>query len=130
MGLSQLHQLRGRVGRGARKSYCVLVSDAKGENAVRRLRLMTKTNDGFVIADEDLRMRGPGDFLGTDGARQSGEGHNFRMAALCNDADLIANAAHAAEALLTADPQLADARLAPLRARLDAVLRYGGDTMN
>ena len=129
-GLSQLHQLRGRVGRGARKSYCVLVSDAKGENAVRRLRLMTKTNDGFVIADEDLRMRGPGDFLGTDGARQSGEGHNFRMAALCNDADLIANAAHAAEALLTADPQLADARLAPLRARLDAVLRYGGDTMN
>ena len=129
-GLSQLHQLRGRVGRGARKSYCVLVSDAKGENAVRRLRLMTKTNDGFVIADEDLKMRGPGDFLGTDGARQSGEGHNFRMAALCNDADLIANAAHAAEALLTADPQLADARLAPLRARLDAVLRYGGDTMN
>ena len=129
-GLSQLHQLRGRVGRGARKSYCVLVSDAKGENAVRRLRLMTKTNDGFVIADEDLRMRGPGDFLGTDGARQSGEGHNFRMAALCNDADLIANAAHAAEALLAADPQLADARLAPLRARLDAMLRYGGDTMN
>ena len=108
----------------------MLVSDAKGENAVRRLRLMTKTNDGFVIADEDLRMRGPGDFLGTDGARQSGEGHNFRMAALCNDADLIANAAHAAEALLAADPQLADARLAPLRARLDAVLRYGGDTMN
>ena len=129
-GLSQLHQLRGRVGRGTRKSYCVLVSDAKGENAVRRLRLMTKTNDGFVIADEDLKMRGPGDFLGTDGARQSGEGHNFRMAALCNDPRLFADATHAAESLLAADPGLAGERLAPLRTRLDAALRSGGDTMN
>lgn len=129
-GLSQLHQLRGRVGRGTRKSYCVLVSDAKGENAERRLRLMTKTNDGFVIADEDLRMRGPGDFLGTDGARQSGEGRYFRMAAMCNDPRLFENATHAAETLLAADPQLAGERLAPLRARLDAVLHYGGDTMN
>ena len=129
-GLSQLHQLRGRVGRGTRKSYCVLVSDAKGENAERRLRLMTKTNDGFVIADEDLRMRGPGDFLGTDGARQSGEGRYFRMAAMCNDPRLFEDATHAAETLLAADPQLAGERLAPLRARLDAVLHYGGDTMN
>ena len=129
-GLSQLHQLRGRVGRGARKSYCVLVSDSKGENAVRRLRLLTRTNDGFAIADEDLKMRGPGDFLGTDGARQSGEGHYFRMAALCNEPQLFADATSAAEMLLVADPTLGDGRLAPLREKLTAVLRFGGNTMN
>ena len=129
-GLSQLHQLRGRVGRGARKSYCVLVSDSKGENAVRRLRLLTKTNDGFAIADEDLKMRGPGDFLGTDGARQSGEGRDFRMAALCNDVRLIQDATHAADMLLAADPTLSAERLTPLREKLTAVLSFGGDTMN
>ena len=129
-GLSQLHQLRGRVGRGARKSYCVLVSDSKGERAVQRLRLMCRTNDGFVIADEDLKMRGPGDFLGTEGARQSGEGRYFRMAALCNDPGLFEDASHAAERLLAADPSLSSDALAPLRARLDAVLKSGGETMN
>ena len=129
-GLSQLHQLRGRVGRGARKSYCVLVSDSKGERAVQRLRLMCRTNDGFIIADEDLKMRGPGDFLGTEGARQSGEGRYFRMAALCNDPGLFEDASHAAEQLLAADPSLSSDALAPLRARLDAVLKSGGETMN
>ena len=64
-GLSQLHQLRGRVGRGTAKSYCVLVSDARGENARDRLRIMCRTNDGFVISEEDLRLRGPGDFFGS-----------------------------------------------------------------
>ncbi|MBE6735139.1 MAG: ATP-dependent DNA helicase RecG [Ruminococcaceae bacterium] len=63
-GLSQLHQLRGRVGRGTDKSYCILVSDSTSENTMERLRVMTSTTDGFKIADEDLRLRGPGDFFG------------------------------------------------------------------
>ncbi|MDR0914641.1 MAG: ATP-dependent DNA helicase RecG, partial [Oscillospiraceae bacterium] len=63
-GLSQLHQLRGRVGRGSKKSWCILVSDSQNENTLQRLAAMCKTNDGFKIADEDLKQRGPGDFFG------------------------------------------------------------------
>ena len=129
-GLSQLHQLRGRVGRGTRQSHCVLVSDTEGETAKQRLKLMTKTNDGFVIAEEDLRMRGPGDFLGTDGARQSGEGANFRMAALCSDPTLPEAAGEAAAELLASDPALSAPMLAPLRARLARVMDASETTMN
>ncbi len=68
-GLSQLHQLRGRVGRSALQSYCVLVSGTKSQETRERLNIMTQTNDGFVIAEKDLQLRGPGEFLGT---RQSG----------------------------------------------------------
>ena len=64
-GLSQLHQLRGRVGRGSTQSYCVLISDHHNEQTKQRLEVMCSTNDGFKIADEDLRMRGPGDFFGS-----------------------------------------------------------------
>lgn len=64
-GLSQLHQLRGRVGRGKHKSYCILVSDIQKESSLERLKIMCKTNDGFAIADEDLKLRGPGDFFGS-----------------------------------------------------------------
>ena len=64
-GLSQLHQLRGRVGRGQHKSYCVLVSDNKGEENKQRLKVMSSTSDGFAIAEEDLKLRGPGDFFGS-----------------------------------------------------------------
>lgn len=63
-GLSQLHQLRGRIGRGKYKSTCILVSDAKGETSQKRLKIMTETCDGFKIANEDLEIRGPGDFFG------------------------------------------------------------------
>lgn len=129
-GLSQLHQLRGRVGRGQRQSYCILVSDSDGEIAKQRLRLMTKTNDGFVIAEEDLKMRGPGDFLGTDGARQSGVGERFRMAALCSDPNLPEAAGETANALLASDPTLSAPALAPLRARLSAVMDSSATTMN
>ena len=129
-GLSQLHQLRGRVGRGQRQSYCILVSDSDGEIAKQRLRLMTKTNDGFVIAEEDLKMRGPGDFLGTDGARQSGVGERFRMAALCSDPTLPEAAGETASALLASDPTLSAPALAPLRARLSAVMDSSATTMN
>lgn len=129
-GLSQLHQLRGRVGRGTRQSYCVLVSDSEGETAKARLKLMTQTNDGFVIAEEDLKMRGPGDFLGTEGARQSGVGERFRMAALCNDPNLPEAAGESANALLASDPMLSAPALAPLRARLADVMDVSATTMN
>lgn len=129
-GLSQLHQLRGRVGRGTRQSYCVLVSDSEGEIAKQRLKLMTKTNDGFVIAEEDLKMRGPGDFLGTEGARQSGVGERFRMAALCSDPNLPEAAGETANALLESDPMLSAPALASLRARLADVMDVSSTTMN
>ncbi len=129
-GLSQLHQLRGRVGRGTRQSYCILVSDSEGAVAKQRLKLMTKTNDGFVIAEEDLKMRGPGDFLGTEGARQSGAGERFRMAALCSDPNLPEAAGETAAAILASDPMLSAPALAPLRARLADVINISATTMN
>ena len=101
-GLSQLHQLRGRVGRGTRKSYCVLVSDSQGENAVKRLKTMCATHDGYVIAETDLELRGPGDFLGSGmglGIRQSG-GADFRIADLCADGEVLRDAFSDAEELL------------------------------
>lgn len=106
-GLSQLHQLRGRVGRGARKSYCVLVSDSKSENARRRLGVLTRTNNGFEIAEEDLALRGPGDFFGKHGCgvRQSG-GVRFRFADLCGDSGLLTAATEAAHRIIADDPEL------------------------
>lgn len=71
-GLAQLHQLRGRVGRGKFPSTCILLSDAQNEEAQRRLKVMCSTNDGFKIADEDLKLRGPGDFFGSRPARPAG----------------------------------------------------------
>lgn len=109
-GLSQLHQLRGRVGRGSRKSYCILVSDSHGETAKKRLSIMCSTYDGFRIAEEDLLLRGPGDFLSNrdsgDGIRQSG-GVRFRLAEWCTDAGLLKDASEDAKQLLAADPTLA-----------------------
>ena len=108
-GLSQLHQLRGRVGRGKRKSYCVLVSDTRGELARQRLTTMCHTHDGFEIAETDLRLRGPGDFLrGTAGAaiRQSG-GTDFRIADLCLDHEILETAFADADGFL-ASQKLSD----------------------
>ena len=102
-GLSQLHQLRGRVGRGKHKSYCVLVSDNQNEETRQRLRVMTKTTDGFKIAEEDLRLRGPGDFFGQ---RQHGL-PGLRIADIGCDTLLLKEAQEAAEALLEKDPELA-----------------------
>ena len=101
-GLSQLHQLRGRVGRGRHKSYCILISDSKGEEARERLGAMTKTNDGFKIAEEDLRLRGPGDFFG---ARQHGL-PPMKAADLSCDMALLTEAQAAAITLLENDPGL------------------------
>jgi ATP-dependent DNA helicase RecG len=101
-GLSQLHQLRGRVGRGPWKSYCILLSGASSEEAKRRLQAMTATNDGFKIAEADLALRGPGDFFGT---RQSGL-PEFRVADLLRDAAALEAARRDAVALIREDPNL------------------------
>ena len=101
-GLSQLHQLRGRVGRGAHQSYCVLVSDNKNDETRQRLKAMAKTADGFKIAEEDLRLRGPGDFFGL---RQHGL-PGLRVADLGCDTRLLAEAQSAADGLLAEDPAL------------------------
>jgi len=102
-GLSQLHQLRGRVGRGPWKSYCILLTAGKlGEDAERRVQAMVQTNDGFRIAEVDLRLRGPGEFFGT---RQSGL-PEFRVADLLRDAALLEDARRDARAIIAADPEL------------------------
>ncbi len=119
-GLSQLHQLRGRVGRGAWKSYCILMSDATSEEAKQRLAAMTETHDGFKIAEVDLRLRGPGDFFGT---RQSGL-PEFRVADLLRDGAALAVARQDAIGLVREDPSLARPEHRALRAAL--LLRWRG----
>ena len=108
-GLSQLHQLRGRVGRGSKKSYCVLVSDMKHGTAKDRLDTMKTTYDGFEIAEKDLIMRGPGDFFASlssqDSLRQSG-GFEFKLAKLCDDSELFEKAFGTAKEILASDPGL------------------------
>jgi len=102
-GLSQLHQLRGRVGRGAAQSFCLLLSSSKSENALQRLRVLEQSQDGFFIAEMDLRFRGPGEVLGT---RQSGL-PDLALASLIEDQDVLMLAREAAESLLNDDPTLA-----------------------
>ncbi len=102
-GLSQLHQLRGRVGRGAAQSYCYLVAGpARSLESVERLTVMEQSSDGFVIAQKDLDIRGPGEFLGT---RQSGL-PELAVANLARDGDLISVAQEEARDILARDPQL------------------------
>lgn len=102
-GLSQLHQLRGRVGRGSEQSFCILLTGRNLTNEAReRLKIMCATNDGFKIADKDLELRGPGDIEGT---RQSGA-LQFKLVSLVNDQDLLEKAKQLADALLDADPDL------------------------
>jgi ATP-dependent DNA helicase RecG len=114
-GLSQLHQLRGRVGRGSYRSYCVLMAAGPAsEESRRRLGTMVRSQDGFVIAEEDLAIRGPGEFFGT---RQSGL-PEFRVANILRDAKLLEAAREEAANLLSGDPQLSKPEHAALKAAL------------
>jgi ATP-dependent DNA helicase RecG len=111
-GLAQLHQLRGRIGRGEHKSYCILITDGKSPEAMEKLQVMEQTSDGFVIAEEDLRIRGPGDLLGT---LQSGLG-DFRFPDFLADTPLLREARSHADAVIATDPDLTGqhAKLRPL----------------
>src|SRR5262249_16265942 len=120
-GLSQLHQFRGRVGRGAHQSYCYLLSQDAGQAARERLSILERTSDGFDLAEADLQLRGPGDFFGT---RQSGL-PELKVARLA-DTPLLAEARAQAEWLWSQDPYLKKLEHAPLRER---VFRFWQDFM-
>ena len=126
-GLSQIHQLRGRVGRGEKQSYCILMSDSKGENAGERLRIATTTYDGYEIAEKDLLMRGPGDFFAQNSdnnLRQSG-GIEFKFAKLCNSTELMDMAFRAAEKTIREDPELMQRENLLLRDEISRLFRFG-----
>ena len=115
-GLSQLHQLRGRVGRGSEKSYCILVKDEKvSKESQKRLDLMCSTENGFVLAEEDMKMRGPGDLEGT---QQSGLPIALNIASIARDGILLSEARNYAEHILRDDPFLQDPKNAPLAREL------------
>ncbi len=124
-GLSTLHQLRGRVGRGEYKSYCILVSDHSGDNTEQRLSTMCRTNNGFEIADMDLKLRGPGDFFGN---RQ----HGLPQLAIADfsDTQTLARSQEAAEYLLGVSPDLSDDATRALRAEVRRLFSATGEAMN
>jgi ATP-dependent DNA helicase RecG len=121
-GLSQLHQLRGRVGRGADQSYCILVTPYELSSDTRkRMAIMTESNDGFVIAEADLKLRGPGDLEGT---QQSGIPFNLRIADLVRDSTILYRAREIAEEIIEQDPALEQPQHEVLKRQLN---RLGGD---
>lgn len=118
-GLSQLHQLRGRIGRGEYSSACILISDVKSGDTKRRLDVIKNNTDGFKIADEDLKLRGPGDFLGS---RQHGL-PDMKIADIFADRETLHSAGKEAEELLRRDPMLHDAENAGLRSEITELFR-------
>lgn len=116
-GLAQLHQLRGRVGRGEHQSYCIFVSSQEKEETMERLQILNQSNDGFYIASEDLKLRGPGDMFGI---RQSGE-FSFRMGDIYTDAAVLQQASEAIDGLLGYDPELRRPEHEKLRQHLKSV---------
>jgi ATP-dependent DNA helicase RecG len=110
-GLAQLHQLRGRIGRGQHKSWCILVASGKNPEATERLTVLEKTTDGFAVAEEDLKLRGPGDLLGT---AQSGL-PGLQLGDLIRDAKLVNVARQLAEEVLARDPEFASAEYGHLK---------------
>ncbi|WP_093989428.1 ATP-dependent DNA helicase RecG [Massiliimalia timonensis] len=120
-GLSQLHQLRGRVGRGTEKSYCILVSDYGNEQTRERLKIMTKSSDGFYISEQDLKQRGPGDFFG---ARQHGL-PQLKIANMVEDMDTLRKTQRWAKRILMQDPALEFPEHAGLRREVEDLFEHG-----
>lgn len=116
-GLSQLHQLRGRIGRGEHKSTCILISDTAEHN--ERLKAICSTNDGFKIAEEDLKLRGPGDFIGH---RQHGL-PEMKIADICADYTLMKSTQIQARELLAKDSDLSASQNEPLKRAVEEMLR-------
>jgi ATP-dependent DNA helicase RecG len=120
-GLSQLHQLRGRVGRGAEQSYCILMSSYKiGDDTRKRLEVMVNTTDGFEIAEADLKMRGPGDL---DGTQQSGLPFDLKITNLSRDGEMLTFARRVAEEVIDADPRLEKSENKLLKQQLEHLRR-------
>ena len=114
-GLAQLHQLRGRIGRGKEQSYCIFVSGTDTEASMRRLEILNKSNDGFSIAQEDLKMRGPGDLFGI---RQSGS-LSFEVADIYEDSSLLTRISVTVDEILKEDESLESEKYACIRSFLD-----------
>ena len=131
-GLSQLHQLRGRVGRGKRKSYCVLVSDINSPKSRERLEVMRTTYDGFEIAEKDLLLRGPGDFFSSvsdNNMRQSG-GFEFRYASMCDNSEMLTTAFSVAKSIIESDPDLTLPIHAKLKEETDRRIKVSQSTIS
>lgn len=124
-GLSQLHQLRGRVGRGGEQAYCILIAHGNNEVTKKRMETMTISNDGFYISEQDLKLRGPGDFFGT---RQHGL-PEMKIANLFEDRDILAISQQAAKSILEEDPLLMSEKYKGLRRRAEKIIA-GGIVMN
>ncbi len=129
-GLSQLHQLRGRVGRGNVQSYCILVSNSTSQKSRERLEIMHTTYDGYTIAERDLKMRGPGDFFSTSPSiRQSGE-VNFNIAKSCSDTELLHSAFESARTILSSDKTLSLDEHSLLRKEVERICNSNTNTIN
>ncbi len=131
-GLSQLHQLRGRVGRGSRKSYCVLISDAKGEAALERLSALTRLHDGYEIAERDLALRGPGDFFasGFDSQMRQSGNTPLPLSGLCRDTELLKHAHEEALAVSQRDPTLTSPESSLMRAEVERLFEINENTFS
>ena len=125
-GLAQLHQLRGRVGRGSHQSYCIMVNCSDQEGTQERLDILNRSNDGFYIASEDLKLRGPGDFFGI---RQSGD-MEFKLADIYTDAGLLKTVPEEVNRILDEDPTLEGEEYAALKERLEASLSQSYERLN
>ena len=124
-GLSQLHQLRGRVGRGAAESYCILMSKHQlAKETKHRLTVMTETNDGFVVAEEDMKLRGPGDMEGT---QQSGIAFNLRISNLAQDGQIVQLARDDARQIIDIDPSLTSEKYASLGNHIHSIFAHDVD---
>ena len=118
-GLAQLHQLRGRVGRGKYQSYCIFINGSGKKEALERLNILCKSNDGFLIANEDLKLRGPGDFFGV---RQSGD-FEFRLGDIMNDANILKQASEAVKLILDEEVEISDKQR-------KIIIEYENDSIN